>query len=212
MEKPAREPKPREVRQVSLCLPDGDEEDFIRAAIERADHYVKTVRWPSHQSVYKAVLDSFQVVYPVETLRLLCGFTAGGGFTGGLCGALSGGAAALGFIYGLTHPMPDPVYRRFMGTIFEQGLTPGERVVELIDTFWREGIYNHYFEAFRHKFGHTDCRELIRPFQDNPISKERFVCCRRIVGETAGLAVRTVLAVEKDGPMSMGKNIYSHLL
>lgn len=212
MQKSSPEMKPSDLRKVKLYLPAEEEDNFIEKCINLADHYVTTERWPSHQSVYKAVLDSFRVDYPAATLRLLCGFTAGGGFTGGLCGALCGGTAALGYIYGSAEPMSDPVHKQFMEAIFAPDLTPGERAAEVVDTFWREGIYNHYFLAFRKKFGHTDCRELIKPFRDNLVSRQRFGCCRNIVRETAGLAARTVLAVEKGASMPLGENVYSHLL
>ena len=212
MGQPLKKSELAELRKVPLQLPEGDKDIFVEKCIEMADRYVTKERWPSHQSVYKAVLDSFSIDYPVDTIRLLCGFTAGGGFTGGLCGALCGGAAALGFIYGSTEPMHDEVHKRFMEAIFTQGLTPGERAAEVVDTFWREAVYNYYFLSFRHKFGHTDCRKLIEPFRDNPVSRKRFGCCRRIVGETAGLAARTILTVEKGQLTQMGENVYSHLL
>lgn len=197
---------------MSLYIPDLDEHEIVKNSIDLADHYLIQGHWPSHQSVFKAVMEIFGVTFPPEVLRILSGFGSGGGFSGGICGALSGSLAALSFVYGTSKPLDVINYNRFLRAILEENLSPLDRAEELLESFPKHIIYNKMVERFKCKFGYTECRNLVAPFNVNPVSRRRFGTCRRIVRTTAGIAVQLILSVEKGKEqLAMGENIYSHL-
>ena len=201
-------------RKSEVYIPQLPDDEIIQKSADLTDFYLTKKSWPSHQSVFKGVAETFRVKYPSEMLRLLSGFTAGVGFTGGICGALCGGTAVLGYLYGSEEPMPDEVYKPFIETILAEDLTPGQKAGKLMDAvFSYSFLYNKLVEDFKQSFGYCNCSELINPFRDNPISRSRFGCCRRIVSGTGGLTARLILNIEKGNiNQSMGENIYSHLL
>lgn len=199
--------------KVELNFPRLSDEEIVQKSIDLADYYLVKVHWASHQSVFKAVVDLFKVAYPAEALRLLTGFSAGGGFSGGMCGALCGGIAVLGYIYGSSEPMEEKIYQRFLKAILSEELSPSAKALEVVRSFSRDYMYNRLVEDFKKSFGHADCRELIAPYRENPVSRKRFGSCRRIVRETAGLTTKIILDIERGNiTPSIGENIYSHLL
>jgi C_GCAxxG_C_C family probable redox protein len=201
-------------RKVEILLPQLPEEEIIQKSIDLTDYYLTKKCWPSHQSVFKAVSEIFGIIYQPEILRLLSGFTAGVGFTGNICGALCGGTAVLGYIYGSEEPMPDEIYKPFIATILAEDITPHQKAEKLISAvFSYSFLYNKLVEDFRKDFGHCNCSELISPYREDPISRSRFGRCRRIVSGTGGLTARIILDIEKGKiNQAMGENIYSHLL
>lgn len=200
--------------KVELKLPDIPEQEAVQKSIDLSDQFLTEERWASHQSVLKAVFDLFNLPCSDEVLRALTGFTAGGGFTGGFCGALAGGLTALGIIYGSHSPMPQETYDRFIQVILSEEQPQNQKAQEVINAFLSSGwIFNHLVNDFRLKNGHTDCRELIAPFNPNLISRQRFGSCRRIVRGTAGQVTQLILDLEnKRLKPRIDYNIYSHLL
>ncbi|MGI5875766.1 MAG: C-GCAxxG-C-C family protein [Dethiobacteria bacterium] len=200
------------MKKITLRFPDLDEQQIIQQCIDLADHYIVEEPWVSPQVVFKAVLETLKVPYASETLRVFCGFSAGGGFAGRLCGGLSGSLAALSFIYGSEKPMDKVTHQRFVGAVQSKDLSPAAKAQELLDAFPELAIYNKMVEDFKEKFGYTDCQDLIAPFSTDPVSRRRFGTCRRIVREAAGLVMQLILDLEiKKIQPPMGENIYSHL-
>ncbi|MCL6559261.1 MAG: hypothetical protein K6U74_10780 [Firmicutes bacterium] len=60
----------------------------------------------------------------------------------------------------------------------------------------KDFLYNRLVQDFKRTFGKTDCRSLIVAYSTDPISRQRFGRCRRIVAETAGLASRLIMDME----------------
>ncbi len=197
-----------------IVIPALTEEEIIEKSIRLTDRYLTEERWPSHQSVFKGVAEVFAVSYPPEALRLLSGFTAGGGFTGHLCGALCGGIALLGYIYGSGEPMPEEKYSAFVAAITAEGKTSPQKIKAVLDSYlYPSYIFNLLINRFRQEYGHCNCAELISPFADDLVSRRRFGTCRRIVRGTAGLVSGVILGVERGQiTPALGENIYSNVL
>jgi hypothetical protein len=200
------------MKKVTLHFPDLNEEQIVQKCVDLADRYIIQEPWVSPQVVIKAVLDTLQVPYAPETLRVFYGFSAGGGFIGKTCGGLVGSLAVLGFIYGGDEPMGRETHQRFVGAIQSKEFTPAKKALELLEGFPELAIYNKIVLDFKEKFGDTDCRELIAPFNDDPVSRRRFGTCRRIVSGAAALTMQLILDLEIRKTLPpMGENIYSHL-
>ncbi len=204
------------ISKVSVKLPN---EDYLNSqgktltekCADLTDYYLTQESWPSHQSVFKGVAELYQLEFPPEALRLLSGFTAGAGFTGEICGALSGGIAVLGYIYGNDQPMDRETYQTFVNTIMSEETSPREKAKRVLDAFSQETIFNRLVVKFKEKYGNVRRADIIAPYQADPISRKRFGRCRRVVSGTAALTAQIIWEVETtQQPPAMGYNIYSH--
>lgn len=201
------------IGQKNLIIPKMRASEIIEKSIQLTDHYLIELRYPSHKSVFKGVTEVFGITYPSEALRLLSGFNAGGGFTGHLCGALCGGIAVLGYIYGSDEPHSEEGYTTFISTVLSEDMSPPQKAKKVLDIYPGLYIYNMLINRFKETYGYCNCAELVRPFHDDLISRRRFGTCRRIVSGTAGLVSTLILDMEQGNiTPTLGDNIYSHML
>ena len=115
----------------------------------------------------------------LETMRLMTGFGVGMGHFGDTCGALVGGIAALGAVYGRWQTPRSPQSGR------EQMLgTPG---------LYR--VFNRLPHESQERFGNTQCRVLTAVWQKNWLCREHLKFCGYLVINMAGLAAE--MAVPK---------------
>jgi len=132
------------------------------------------------ECVFEAVLSQVDTGLPLETMCVMTGFGAGVGHFGDTCGALVGGMAALGAVYGRREPPPS------LRDSKEQMLgNPG---------LYR--LFNFLPNEFRKRFGSTQCRMLTGQWRKNWLCKDHALFCRSLVVHMAGLAAE--MAVPKD--------------
>ncbi len=74
-------------------------------AYKRAEHYY-THDYNCAQAVVMAVCDAFEIDIPDEILKVTSGLGGGVGFSGCICGALNGGAIAIGMFLGPAKASP----------------------------------------------------------------------------------------------------------
>jgi len=132
------------------------------------------------ECVLEAVLSEVETGLPLETMCLMTGFGAGMGHFGDTCGALVGGIAALGAVYGRQQIPPSPKisHEQMLGT-------PG---------LYR--LFNRLPHEFQQRFGSTQCRVLTAAWQKSWLCREHLSFCRHLVINMAGLAAE--MAVPKD--------------
>jgi len=132
------------------------------------------------ECVLEAVLAEVDTGLPLEAMCLMTGFGAGVGHFGDTCGALVGGMAALGAVYGRRQIPPS------LKASSEQMLgTPG-----------LYKLFNRLPNEFKRRFGSTQCRVLTGPWQKNWLCRDHIKFCRNLVIDMAGLAAE--MAVPQD--------------
>ncbi len=77
-------------------------ESEIKACREKAEEFYAKGDFYCSEAVVKSVLDATGIDYPKEAVAMASGFPVGIGGAECVCGALSGGVMALGFLYGRT--------------------------------------------------------------------------------------------------------------
>ncbi len=117
---------------------------------------------------------------PLETMCLMTGFGGGMGHFGDTCGALVGGIAALGAVYGRRQIPPSPKASRE-----QMHGNPG-----------LYQLFNRLPNEFQQRFGSTHCRVLTGPWKTNWLCRDHLKFCRNLVINMAGLAAE--MAVPKD--------------
>jgi len=117
---------------------------------------------------------------PLETMCLMTGFGAGMGHFGDTCGALVGGIAVLGAVYG----------RR------EAPISPQAGREQMVGTPGLYRLFNRLPNEFKKRFGSTQCRLLTSQWRKTWLCKDHVLFCRNLVAEMAGLAAE--MAVPKD--------------
>ncbi len=132
-------------------------ESPVEAARAKAEEYYRSGQFLCSEAVFHVANEYLGKPLPDETVRLASGFPVGIGMAGCTCGALAGGAMALGLKYGRSQP----------GVA-----TPGmfEAAKELHDRF----------KARRRS---VCCRALIRRFEFG--SPDHLAQCIAITGEVA---------------------------
>lgn len=160
----------------------GDEE-VVKETGERAGFYFEE-RLNCAESVFKAIFDTVNTDLPGAVLAVMSGFGGGVGASGNVCGALSGGTAALGLVYGRRNPLSLPMEERTK-TYGKNG-APG---------LYR--LFNQLPNRFKERFGTVNCAELIKPWHiEAPERRER---CNQIVSETASIAMSILLRAKTKG-------------
>jgi C_GCAxxG_C_C family probable redox protein len=132
------------------------------------------------ECVLEAVLSQVDTGLPLESMCLMTGFGAGMGHFGDTCGALVGGIAALGAVYG----------RREV---------PASPKASDQDMYGDPGLYrlfNRLPNEFKQRFGSTQCRVLTGPWRHNWLCREHIKFCLGLVINVAGLAAE--MAVPQD--------------
>jgi C_GCAxxG_C_C family probable redox protein len=128
------------------------------------------------ESVLEAVLSQVETGLPRETRCLMTGFGGGMGHFGDTCGALVGGIAALGAVYGRRQIPTSPKISRE-----QMHGTPG-----------LYKLFNRLPYEFQQRFGSTQCRILTAPWRQNWLCREHLSFCRNLVVTMAGLAAEMV--------------------
>lgn len=130
---------------------------------------------------------------PVETMCVMTGFGAGVGHFGDTCGALVGGIAALGAVYG----------RREAPHSLQEGKE------QMLGTPGLYRLFNHLPNEFKKRFGSTQCRLLTAQWRKNWLCRDHALFCRSLIVEMAGLAAE--MAVPKDlarwGSLPFGESV-----
>jgi C_GCAxxG_C_C family probable redox protein len=124
---------------------------------------------------------------------VMTGFGAGVGHFGDTCGALVGGIAALGAVYG----------RR------EIPASPGESKEQMNGNPGLYRLFNQLPNAFKKRFGSTQCRMLTAQWRKQWLCKDHALFCRSLVVNMAGLAAE--MAAPKDlarwGSLPFGESV-----
>ena len=151
-----------------------DREDFERQVESVHNRYVEGLNCA--ERVFLSLHSLLQADIPSEAVALLSGFGGGVGLTrDGMCGAVSGGIAGIGLIYGRRKP---PMGSR-------------ERVYE---------VSRDFLCRFKSRFGTTLCRDLIGDLlrESTPQSEEkRKERCLQYTLNAAKLCIDTLMKYEK---------------
>lgn len=102
----------------------------------------------------------------------MTGFGAGMGHFGDTCGALVGGIAALGAVYG----------RR------EIPASPKASNEQMLGSPGLYRLFNRLPNEFKKRFSSTQCRLLTAQWRKNWLCRDHVLFCRNLVIEMAGLA------------------------
>lgn len=131
------------------------------------------------ESTFKACIDSGLFgECPAETIALASGFGGGLGGKRQLCGAVVGGALALGLVKGRKNPLAKE--------------TMEERVAELNDEGGVYDVFRGYADEIEGEFGALTCAELAKEWIEKGEmgTKERKKHCQGIVGFCAKTAYK----------------------
>lgn len=95
------------------------------------------------ESTLRCLIERGVVDMPLEAVRLMSGMHGGalGRERGGFCGAITGGAAALGWVFGRTEP--------------------GQKCTRLYE------LENQFIEEFEAKYGSVKCGELLTEAEES---------------------------------------------
>jgi C_GCAxxG_C_C family probable redox protein len=132
------------------------------------------------ECVLEAVLAEVETGLPLESMCLMTGFGAGLGHFGDTCGALVGGIAALGAVYG---PRQIPA-------------SPKASDAEMLGTPGLYKLFHRLPYEFQQRFGSTQCRVLTGAWLQNWLCRDHIKFCRNLVIDMAGLAAE--MAFPKD--------------
>lgn len=187
--------------------------ELVEKAKQNAKKNINEIR-VSYLSTFRAVYDLIETDTPYESVKMLSGFGFGFGSSGNICGALAGGMAILGIVYGSSEP-PEPSAQKALSEIIKRGdMSPREKARSELAEFKEGAIYNQLISRFRKKFGSCLCKELFEPWKDNPVCVERYKNCHEIISEVAGMVMELLLEAEEKGLDSFeyGRTGYSYLL
>lgn len=188
------------------------DEDLIEKAKEKAGKNINEFTGYSYLSVFKAIYELIETPIPFESVKMLSGFGLGFGWSGNICGALSGGMAALGLVYGRSEPEPD--MEKFSKIVRDKKRSPEEKLEAISPLMKDKAIYNQLVNRFKHKFGTCLCKDLFQPWRDDPICIERYKKCHGVIIETAGLVMELLLEADRNGLDSFepGETAYNYLI
>ncbi len=126
------------------------------------------------ECVLKSFLELGLTDYPPEIIALASGFGGGIGLTQNTCGAVLGGALAIGTLRGRKDPLAKEAVE--------------DRIAELNGEDGVYQVFRRYIEEIEAKYGTILCRELCSGY--DWASKERKKNCQQIIGQMAALAVK----------------------
>jgi len=129
----------------------------IKDVREKAEGYFDRGEFFCSEAVVHTINEYLDWPFPEEITKLASAFPIGLGKSGCLCGAVSGGAVALGMKYGRNHgePMKDEMFP----------------------------VAAELHDHIRNKYGSTCCRVLVKDFEFK--TPERKAHCVAITGEVA---------------------------
>lgn len=140
-------------------------EELIQDARAIAEGYYAEGKYLCSEAVLAAVNQVMKCGMPEEYVGLASGFPVGMGGAGCSCGALTGGQAALGLMFGRK--------------------APGENNKKVMK------LAGKLHDQFREQHSSTCCRVLIKSYKFG--SKEHIQRCTRVTGDTAELVMRLIL-------------------
>jgi len=173
--------------------------------------------WGSRASVLHAIYDLFETDIPQEMFYKLCcildPFHAPAsaiyenGKDSGIttCGALSGALAAFSMVHG-TRELPFKFWAEGMKPdgwvtrmVDNPSISPEEKAYAFMKGCeeMRYGAYYQIVTRFKEHFGTTDCFDLMKPYGD-PITRECFRNCDKIVIWTTGMVAQVILEYERN--------------
>lgn len=186
-----------------------DKRELIDKARENArENYGE--RTVSYYCTFKAIYDLVDTDLPFESVKLLDGFFGGFCLSGNICGALSGGAAAIGLVLGSAEPEFSEDFRE----IIKSDLSGPEKAKLMSKGTGAPAVYNQLVNRFEEKYGTIKCSELFEPWKEDPICVPRYKQCMEIIMDVAEIVAELLYEIEEEGLESfeMGENLYSYLL
>jgi hypothetical protein len=191
-------------------------EEKVEQAKSSAIKYVRE-GWGSRASVFRAIYDVFDTDLTQEMCDKICSildpfhapasaiYKKGKAYGITACGALSGALAAFSMVHGwrkipykfwVDGMKPDG----FLGKVIDDPAVSSEEKVRIYNDRCEQlgyGAYYQIVERFRKHFGTTDCFEFEKPY-GNPVSRECFKNCARVITWTAGMVAQVILEYERD--------------
>jgi len=143
-----------------------DNKQMIQEVRERAEGYFQRGEFFCSEAVVHAINELLGWPFPEEVTKLASAFPIGLGKSGCLCGAVSGGAMALGMAYGRSHGDP----------MDEQMFPITVKLHDYIKSLYKS----------------TCCRVIIKDYEFT--SPERKAHCVQITGEVAAWVTEQFLA------------------
>jgi C_GCAxxG_C_C family probable redox protein len=134
------------------------------------------------ECVLEAVLETVDTGLPRDALKLATGFGGGVGLFGDTCGAITGAVLAVGAVHG-RHQLPQNEDRK---------AATAEAARQL---YGRPGLYrifNQIPNRMQEKYGHTLCREITSPWQDQWLCRDHALHCRELITDAAELAATLI--------------------
>lgn len=144
-------------------------EETIKACRECAEKSYTIGDFYCSEAVIKSVLDATEIDYPAQAVAMASGFPVGIGGAGCVCGALSGGVMALGYLYGRTEG-GSPIVEKAMA------------------------LSNKLHNTFVQRNRTTCCRALTRGMVKG--SPDHMKQCIRFTGEVAEDVMRIIAQIE----------------
>ena len=218
---------------MKIKYPEKSDEELIEQAKTLAAQYVRE-GWGSRASVLHAIYDLFETNIPLDVFVQYCalldplhGPAAAIHFADGkragltVCGALTSGLLAFSMLNGVKE-IPFQLWLEAKpgnGQFGKMIDDPSISLAEKVRLFNKEveklcyGVYQHIALRFYEHFGTTDCYDLQKPF-GNPVDRECFRNCARVIIWTAGMITETILAYDKDPSSfkSINDNVSSALV
>lgn len=182
-------------------------EELIARVKSKVEKNIRKMQGVSYICVFKAIYDMINTEIPYECVKMLSGFGGGVGLSGkNVCGALSGGMAALGLVYG----SPKPFEGRYSEILEKNNL--GKRMEKWKNLTRKKAIYNQLINRFKKKFGSCRCDKLIEPWNDEPFDRKRTKNCLEIMKGTAEIVMELILEAEEGGLESFefGNMVWGH--
>lgn len=145
-----------------------DKQAIVKNIREKAEGYFARGEFFCSEAVVHVLNEALGSPFPSEVTMLASAFPIGLGKSGCLCGAVSGGAMALGMAYGRKHgdPMPDKMFPL------------------------ASSLHDHVKAVY----GSTCCRVLVKGYVFT--SPERKAHCVNITGEVAAFVAEQLLQDE----------------
>lgn len=173
---------------------DLSDRELISAAKKHLDKNIEEMQGISYLCVFGSIYDMIETEIPKEAVKILTGFSGGFGLSGRyVCGALSGGMAALGLVYGSPNPLEGSLKEILERDSLE------EKQKQLRSLLWKNAIYNQLVNRFKKKFGSCTCDKLIEQWNEDPFDLERTKKCLRIMKGTVEMVMELILEAEEKG-------------
>lgn len=150
------------------------------------------------ECVLEAVLASGLTEMPAEALKLATGLGGGVGLYGDTCGAITGAVLAVGAAHGRSRLPPGEDRREVAKAASE----------ELYGSPGLYRLFNQIPNQLTEKYGHTLCREIAGPWQENWLCREHALHCRELITDAAELSARLICGDPTElASRPFGKNV-----